>query len=328
MASIAVLPVLVGLAVDYAIQFQSRVGEELEQSRDATHAGAAHGLLDGPDVVRRAAALGGPTIATAAAASAAAMLVLTLSPVPMVRGFGVLLVVGVAIALLCAFSVGAAAISLSAAQAPDALGARRLVRQGSWPPAGGARASCCREPAHPADLAGGAGRARCATRRACCAWGWRWPRSAGGSTRRRRVETDITKLVPQNLSSLQNLNTLERTTGVGGEIDLMVEGRNLTKPATIEWMIAYQSAVLARFGYSSGARLRPGAPVPRVLAARPVPGPPGGFVIARTSSRRRRSTACWSDPAVLLPGRDHARPRRGDDGLRDPPDGPRPSSSG
>ena len=31
-----------------------------------------------------------------------------------------------------------------------------------------------------------------------------------------KVETDITKLVPQNLSSLQSLNALERTTGVGG----------------------------------------------------------------------------------------------------------------
>ena len=36
-----------------------------------------------------------------------------------------------------------------------------------------------------------------------------------------KVETDITKLVPQNLSSLQNLNALEGTTGVGGEIDLL-----------------------------------------------------------------------------------------------------------
>ena len=42
-----------------------------------------------------------------------------------------------------------------------------------------------------------------------------------------RVETDITKLVPQNLSSLQSLDVLERATGVGGEIDLMVGGKNL-----------------------------------------------------------------------------------------------------
>src|SRR5207248_10434575 len=34
-----------------------------------------------------------------------------------------------------------------------------------------------------------------------------------------RVETDITKLVPQGMGSLQNLNALERATGVGGEID-------------------------------------------------------------------------------------------------------------
>jgi uncharacterized protein len=66
-----------------------------------------------------------------------------------------------------------------------------------------------------------------------------------------KVETDITKLVPQNLSSLQSLNALERTTGVGGEIDLMVRAKDLAKPATIEWMRSYESAVLKRFGYSS-----------------------------------------------------------------------------
>ena len=77
-ASIAVLPVLVGLAVDYAIQFQSRFD-------------GAEGLAAG-DAQR--AARGGPVIATAGAATAAGFLVLLLSPVPMVRGFGVLLVIG------------------------------------------------------------------------------------------------------------------------------------------------------------------------------------------------------------------------------------------
>ncbi|MGH2967553.1 MAG: MMPL family transporter, partial [Solirubrobacteraceae bacterium] len=70
MASIAVLPVLLGLAVDYAIQFQARVEEE----------------GDAP----RAARLAGPTIATAALATGVGFLVLQLSPVPMVRGFGAL----------------------------------------------------------------------------------------------------------------------------------------------------------------------------------------------------------------------------------------------
>jgi uncharacterized protein len=259
MASIAVLPVLIGLAVDYAIQFQARVGEELES------APADGSRLARRAVVVRAAAVGGPTIATAAAASAAAMLVLLMSPVPMVRGFGVLLVVGVAIALLCAFTVGAAAISL--------VPAGRSTRAGRGLEAGplaawwrGARELLADNPltrlVARAALVGSVrhpGRVLCAGL-VLAAFGW-------GLDTQTTVETDITKLVPQNLSSLRNLSTLERSTGVGGEVDMMVEGANLTKPSTIEWMIAYQKAVLARFGYSSArgclhARLCPAFSLP------------------------------------------------------------------
>ncbi|MCW3050703.1 MAG: superfamily protein-like exporter, partial [Solirubrobacterales bacterium] len=95
MASIGVLPVLIGLAVDYAIQLQSRVEEEGGDSREA---------------VARTAARGAPTVATAAAASAAGFLVLLLSPVPMVRGFGLLLVAGIALAFGCAITLGVAAL--------------------------------------------------------------------------------------------------------------------------------------------------------------------------------------------------------------------------
>ena len=86
MASIAVLPVLIGLAVDYAIQLQARFEEE--RPAGAMPAEAA----------LRAARAGAPTIATAAGATVAGFLVLQLSPVPMVRGFGLLLVVGVVVA--------------------------------------------------------------------------------------------------------------------------------------------------------------------------------------------------------------------------------------
>ena len=265
-ASVAVLPVLVGLAVDYAIQFQARVAEQAELGT-ATPPGSALGAPppDVPEVVRRAAAAGAPTIATAAAASAAAMLVLLLSPVPMVRGFGVLLVVGVAIALLCALSAGAAAISLSS-------GGGQLARTGAL--ADGALAAAWRGArelvadnaltraiAHAA-LVGSVrrpGRVLCVGL-ALAVLGW-------GLDTQTKVQTDITKLVPQNLGSLQNLDTVERITGVGGELELMVEGEDLTKPSTIEWMIGYQKAVLARFGYSaangcSRARLCPAFSLP------------------------------------------------------------------
>jgi predicted RND superfamily exporter protein len=239
-ASIAVLPVLVGLAVDYAIQFQSRVQEEYEL-RDAPPATA----------VRRAAALGAPTIATAGAASAAAMLVLALSPVPMVRGFGLLLVCGVIVAFLCALTAGAAALTLAGRGAQAHPGRARELLGGrvaqAWREAGEllrenpltrfvsqvALVAAIRRPGRV--LAAGL---------ALAALGW-------GLDTQTHVETDITKLVPQNLSSLEGLNALERTTGVGGEIDLMVSSNALTKPATIEWMSAYEQRVLKRFGYTT-----------------------------------------------------------------------------
>jgi len=286
MASIAVLPVLVGLAVDYSIQFQARVGEEAERDASATAPGAR--ALDGPTLVARAAALGAPTIATAAAASAAAMLVLVLSPVPMVRGFGVLLVLGVAIALLCALSAGAAAISLSSARRPalarageDALLTGHLAA--AWR---GARELLADNPVTRliarAALVGSVrypGRVL-SVGLVLAALGW-------GLDTQTKVQTDITKLVPQNLGSLQNLSTLERITGVGGEIELLLEGRNLLKPATIEWMIAYQKTVLARFGYSSArgcskARLCPAFSLPDLFQQGASGSPSRGQASAKT----------------------------------------------
>jgi hydrophobe/amphiphile efflux-3 (HAE3) family protein len=274
MASIAVLPVLVGLAVDYAIQFQSRVGEAFEQD-----AGRAVATAGSSELIRRAASAGAPTIATAGAASAAAMLVLVLSPVPMVRGFGLLLVVGVAIALLCALTAGAAAIALASRRpAPRPAqsrvgvrlaatwhGARELLRENPLTRlvSGVALGVSVRRPQ----------RVLCAGL-ALAALGW-------GLDTQTSVETDITKLVPQSMSSLQNLNTLEQATGVGGEIDLMLTGKDLASPATIEWMSSYQSAVLKRFGYSATrgcgkARLCPAFSLPDLFARQAAASGSGG----------------------------------------------------
>ena len=263
MASIAVLPVLVGLAVDYAIQFQSRVGETAESEGPGHGSGEAH-----VRVIAHAASVGGPTIATAAAASAAAMLVLLLSPVPMVRGFGVLLVVGVAVALLCALTVGAAAMSLAS---PDEGTRRRPLAPAqliaSWR---GARELLRDNPLTRGLMTAALiGSVRRPERMLCvglalAVLGW-------GLDTQTKVETDITKLVPQSLGSLRALSTLERTTGVGGEIDLMISGKNLTAPATIEWMSSYQSTVLRKFGYSASrgcgkARLCPALSLPDLFA--------------------------------------------------------------
>ncbi len=83
MASIAVLPILIGLSVDYAIQFQARFVEAVREGSSP------------PRAAVESAARGGPVIATACLATAAGFCVLLLSPIPMVRGFALLLVGGI-----------------------------------------------------------------------------------------------------------------------------------------------------------------------------------------------------------------------------------------
>jgi hydrophobe/amphiphile efflux-3 (HAE3) family protein len=262
MASIGVLPVLIGLAVDYAIQFQSRVQEAGEFDGDTRAA------------VRRAAAVGGPTIVTAAAATAGGFLMLALSPVPMVRGFGLLLVGGIAAGLLCAFTAGSAALVL-ASRDPSARGPRGARALGVWrggrargrgvlagPWQAGARVLArawrgAREIVLE-NRAGGrlfAGALDQGLRRpgrvlaiglALAALGWVLDSQTP-------VQTDISRLVPQKLTSLRNLNALEKATGVGGEIDVMVSSPNLVSPTAVNWMNSYQQRVLRRFGYSDAS---------------------------------------------------------------------------
>ena len=261
MATIAVLPVLVGLAVDYAIQFQSRVQEESERGEREQ----ADERGEREQAVRRAAALGAPTIATAGAASAAAMLVLVLSPVPMVRGFGLLLVVGVVVAFLCALTAGAAALALTATRADRARAGRRGGPRmdgiaAAWRGAGELlRENALTRAVLQAALVGSVRRPRrvLLIGLLLAALGW-------GLDTQTSVQTDITKLVPQNLSSLEGVNTLERTTGVGGEIDLMVSSNALTKPATIEWMSCVSRARCSR----ASATAPPGAVARRACAPR------------------------------------------------------------
>jgi predicted RND superfamily exporter protein len=304
-ASIAVLPVLVGLAVDYAIQFQSRVEEAFEEeTRSSDPPGNAQ------TAIGRAAIAGAPTIATAGIASIGAMLVLLLSPVPMVRGFGLLLVAGVVIAFLCALTAGSAALVLADRRAlrreGDALdGAAGMTaghtakstgsatRLGALGACAGIAGDLCARARVRLDASLGAawrgarelllenpvnrfvarvalteaprrpGRVLCVGL-ALALLGW-------GLDTQTHVETNIEKLVPQNLESLQNLDALERATGVAGQLDLMVSAQDLTKPATIEWMSSYENAMLKRFGYSEArgcarARLCPAFSLPDLFA--------------------------------------------------------------
>ena len=67
---------------------------------------------------------------------------------------------------------------------------------------------------------------------------------------RTEVVSDIERLVPQDLQGVSDLQALQRATGVAGEVDVIVEGADLTEPKVVAWMRDYQAGLLETYGYS------------------------------------------------------------------------------
>ena len=218
MASVAVLPILIGLAVDYAIQFQARL-DEVEST------GAS-----GAEAARTAANLSGPTIATACLATAAGFLVLLLSPTPMVRGFGVLLFAGVLLAFVLVMTAGFAALGLR--RAPREPRALREMR----PLATLVDFSVAR----PVLILG--------VGIVLAAIGW------GVGTQIDTV-SEVRQLAPHNLRQVEDLDTFEEATGTTGDLEVLVEAPDLTDPATIEWMAGFKRRVLKEDDVTAGPAL-------------------------------------------------------------------------
>jgi uncharacterized protein len=239
MASLAVLPVLIGLAVDYAIQFQARFREALAK-RPAQRVAAA----------AEAAGRGGPVIATAGLATAVGFVVLILSPIPLVRTFGLLLVLGIALAFAIALTAGFAALAFSRPRDTE-------VRPRRWGSAGSRLRRAAEHAEARRDAAAtrlsAAGRSALATSIAApgrvlvvalvlAVTGW----VAGTRT---DVVSDIRELVPGSLPALEEVDVLEEETGVSGEVSVVVEAPDLTDPALIEWMRDYKDRVLVSNGF-------------------------------------------------------------------------------
>jgi len=252
MASIAVLPILIGLAVDYAIQFQARYDE-------AIAAGA-----EGIDAARAAATAGGPTIGAACLATIAGFLALQLSPTPMVRSFGLLLIAGVAIAFILTLTAGFAALTLRRENPGRKTFLGRVASGGEPrteappPPAGSPPGDRTRPPERALSLAVSRPKQVLGVGLALALIGW-----ALGT----QIETtsDIRSLAPQDIPAVRDLNALQDATGVSGQLDVSVRAPDLADPATIAWMAAFKQRVLRANGFSGEN--------PSCLDAEVCPGP-------------------------------------------------------
>jgi hydrophobe/amphiphile efflux-3 (HAE3) family protein len=268
MASVAVLPVVIGLGVDYAIQLQARFREAAE----AGERPAAAAVI--------AAVRGGPVIATAALATTVGFLSLVLSPIPMVREFAFALVIGIISALAIALTAGLAALSTAKPAAASSRPEKRRL-PGALSGAGesfgtaGARTRAL--------LSGIRARSTAFGRRALATaisapgrvlgiaavlavLGW----GVGTQT---EVVSDVRELVPTDLPALEGVDELQSVTGVSGEVDVIVRGEDVTTPEALTWMRDFKAQVLSEHGFAGefpdcradGTELCPGPALPDLL---------------------------------------------------------------
>jgi hydrophobe/amphiphile efflux-3 (HAE3) family protein len=92
MVTIAAFPVLIGIGIDYAIQFHSRFDEEARQ-----------GSLT--DAVAATITRSGPSVLYAMLATSMGFLAMWISPLPMIRSFGIVCVIGVVSCYLAALII-------------------------------------------------------------------------------------------------------------------------------------------------------------------------------------------------------------------------------
>jgi hydrophobe/amphiphile efflux-3 (HAE3) family protein len=272
MASIAVLPILIGLVVDYAIQLQARVEE------------ATEGGLGSLDAAQEAARQGGPAIATACLATAAGFAVLQLSPIPMVRGFGALLIVGILLGFALALIAVPAALSLRSSS---------NVREKGIPRTRGGRliAQITKQAAEKRERQRAEGRPSFQAGQRLLDLALRHPQrvlavggllaiAGWGVGTQLNTVTDIRELAPQSAREVRDLNQLQDATGVSGTLDVSVRAPDLTDPATLRWMAAFKRRVLRTGGFSG--------PEPSCLTAEICPGPAlSDFVISGSGALKR-----------------------------------------
>jgi uncharacterized protein len=209
-ATLAVLPVVLGLTTDYVLQVANRMAEERSLP---------------PSRMLRAAQAVGPAIALAAAATAAGVLAFAVSRVPLVRQFALFMAIGVAASLAAGALVGLPLFSFMARRlAPPDPPKAPAALPPSWTPL----ASVGRLP-RPLVLATAL----------VGVLGWL-------ALPLIRVETDPAKMLPSGSQSVQQAEHVRQVAGSIGELDLAVTGPDVTSPSVVAWLAGAEDRTASR----------------------------------------------------------------------------------
>ncbi len=199
LVTIAGLPILIGLGIDFAIQIHNRVEEEVVLDRDA------HPISESVANVA-------PPMVAAAIAGVLAFVALRISKVPMIRDFGVLLAVGVVVLVTVGIVVPAAALGIRewtkpTETRPVSQVEKLVVKLGGLPTKLGLPLIVVAM----ALFVGGV--------------------LAEGST---KIQSDPVKWIDQGSQTVADIDKLEADTGFGSTLGILVQANNVFDPAVVQ----------------------------------------------------------------------------------------------
>lgn len=228
LVTMAGLPVLIGLGMDFAIQFHNRYEEESQAGKHP-----AQGMITALTHV-------GPAVSTAVLATILGFVTLLMSAVPAVRDFGILLAIGVAILYFVSLmglntilyrldrNKAMADIQEENASVEDSAPAESTAQPTSRIPAVLTWISSKAMRFGPAVLAVSVLLA------------------IGGFAidSKLPVQTDIEKLVPSDTPGVEAMNAARAVLGSATSVSILVSADDVTSTPTLTWMTQFQATIL------------------------------------------------------------------------------------
>ncbi len=218
MATMAVLPILIGLGIDYSIQFHNRYQEELLRTKtvgDAIVSSLSHMF---------------PSVGIALLATVIGFITLYISEVPMIRDFGVALTIGIVFSYLVAIFLLHSIIYRSDKRTPIA-----KLRKESTEASGRIERILLR-----------VGKLAISQTLWIFILAVLFAVAGGVVDHWLPKNADYEQLMPQDITELRDLRELRQIVDSGGEIHLMIEADDVTSPEVLGWLADYEDEALAR----------------------------------------------------------------------------------
>jgi len=217
MTTMAVLPILIGLGIDYSIQFHNRYQEEVTRSKSV-----------GEAIITSVSRMF-PVVGIALLATIIGFITLYISEVPMIRDFGMMLAVGIILSYIVGLFLLHSIVYLGDKRTPI-----KQLKKAATKASGRIERVLSRI-------------ARLAVNNTlpifiiALIFG-----IAGGVVDQwLPTNTDYEELMPQDIPELKELRELREIIGSGGDIRFMIEADDVTSPTVLEWLKEYQDEALA-----------------------------------------------------------------------------------